>query len=143
MFGVNDLVLYIDNDGDLYRTVTVPLRRSLMQRRAQGNYDPDRAVDAYMSLVEAGARKYVREFDVRTPWGKAFPLSVREEAARDLARRFENEASLGNYDYLISEPTDDSSRSRSSGKSRAELERDIAKFAKSRSSKRRSVERPG
>jgi hypothetical protein len=98
----DDLVLFIDNDGEMYRQQYTPIVKNLMTKRARGEYDPGRAIDAFMYLVESGAKKYAREHgDARTPWHVLFSVATRRAAAELLARSFETEAKLGNYDDLL------------------------------------------
>ena len=101
IFSADDLVTYIDNHGDLYRKQTVPIYKNLMAKRARGEYDGGRAVDAFLYLTESGAKEWARAARVDRRWHAMFPIELRREAARDLARSFEAEADLGNYDHLL------------------------------------------
>jgi hypothetical protein len=97
-----ELKLYIDNDGELYRSQTVPILTSLVTRRARGQYRHDLAVKAFGYLTESGAKKYAREFGSSDqPWHKMFDTGTRKLAAEALTRDFEAEAALGNYDSLL------------------------------------------
>lgn len=97
-----ELKLYIDNDGDLYRRQTTSILKNLATKRARGQYKHDLAVKLFGYLVEAGARKYVEEFGTRDqPWHKLFDAATRKAVAAELARDFEAEAKLGNYDSLL------------------------------------------
>jgi hypothetical protein len=97
-----ELKLYIDNDGDLYRRQTTSILKNLATKRARGQYRHDLAVKAFGYLVEAGAKKYAKEFGSSDqPWHKMFDTGTRKLAAEELARDFEAEASLGNYDHLL------------------------------------------
>ena len=113
-----DLKLYIENDGKLYQEQTVPLRRALERERAGGGYRHEHAVEAYMALVEIGAKRYVAEFGGTV--NRRFPSAIRKVVAEELADAFEAEASLGNYDYLL-EPAEGTG-----ARSPAALEREIA-----------------
>lgn len=96
-----ELLLFIQNDGDLYRQQFIPTVTNLMKKRAQGTYNSSGAVQAFSYLVEAGAKKYVKEVGVDRSWNAAFPPAVRAAAARELAKQFEAEAGRGKYDYLL------------------------------------------
>jgi len=94
-----ELRLYIDNDGDLYRQMTTPIINNLMRKWKKGTYDSELAVKAFMYLANEGARKYVREHGgpgdrVDTVFNK----NTRMEVAKALRDSFEGEAELGNYD---------------------------------------------
>jgi hypothetical protein len=96
---VSELKLFTENDGDIYRQQTVPILRNLRTKQAQGRYDHDRAVDLFMYLAEAGARKYAREHGGgEHEWHLIFPIDVRRQASAEWRDEFETESSLGNYD---------------------------------------------
>lgn len=102
--GADELVLYIENDGDLYRAQHIPIVKSMMLKRARGEYDPARAITAFGYLAESGAKKYAYEHGhPNMPWHAMFSPATRQLAAATLARRFETEAGLGNYDHLLPE----------------------------------------
>src|SRR4029077_21046269 len=98
----SELKLYIDNDGDLYRRQTTSILKNLVAKRARGQYKHDLAAKLFGYLVEAGAKKYVKEFgSTSQPWHKMFDAGTRRQVAEALTRDFEAEASLGNYDPLL------------------------------------------
>jgi hypothetical protein len=100
--GASELRLYIDNDGDLYRQQTVPIYKNLINKKARGIYDSNLAVKLFMYLVDAGAKKYDKEFGSGGgEWNKVFPKSTRLAVARELVQHFETEAELGNYDQYL------------------------------------------
>lgn len=97
-----ELKLYIDNDGDLYRRQTTSILKNLATKRARGQYNHDLAVKAFGYLVESGAQKYAREFgSPDQPWHKMFDVGTRKQVAEELTKNFEAEAKLGNYDRLL------------------------------------------
>jgi hypothetical protein len=96
---LRELVLFTENDADIYRRTTTPIVRNLRTKQAQGKYDHDRAADAFMYLAEAGARKYAREHGGgENEWHVIFPIDVRRAAAAAWRDEFEQESALGNYD---------------------------------------------
>lgn len=96
------LELYIENDADLYRQMTTPIHKNLATKKARGEYKHDLAVKAFMHLMEAGAKKYAREFgSPDQPWHKMFDVPTRKYAAERFAKEFETEYALGNYDHLL------------------------------------------
>lgn len=84
---VDELYLYISNDGQLYRQHTTPIINNLKKKYAKGQYDPDLAVKAFMYLVDAGVRKYDKEFG--SGQGKLFlDKATRTEIAKALLDRY-------------------------------------------------------
>ena len=98
---VAELVQFTENDGDIYRQTTQPILKNLATKKAQGKYDHDKAVQAFMYLAEAGARRYVQEYSPGASWHEMFPMTVRRAAAGHWRDEFETEFGLGNYDHLI------------------------------------------
>jgi hypothetical protein len=99
---IRELKLFIDNDSQLYRSQTTSILKNLMTKKGQGKYDPSKAVKLWMYLVDAGAKKYVK--DQGSPgqkWNEMFTKADREAVAKELNDDFEAEAKLGNYDDLV------------------------------------------
>lgn len=90
-----DLELYIDNEYDLYNDLWTPITTKLTKMKDAGKYKKAKT-PAFMSLVQAGARRYQKEFpnSLITP-------AVKRETAASLLNRFEIEYELGNYEYLV------------------------------------------
>ena len=59
---VDELSTSFINDGDLYRQRTLPIIQNLKKKVANGTYDPEMAVNAFMYVVDDGVRKYDREY---------------------------------------------------------------------------------
>lgn len=95
------LELYIDNEYDLYHDLWTPITTELTKQKKNGTYNREDALTAYMYLIRAGVRKYSREFP-----GTVTNPAAMIETAESMRDRFEIEHSLGNYEYLIEEPTD-------------------------------------
>jgi hypothetical protein len=87
---VNELVLYIDNDGDLYRQQTTSIMKNLAKKILKGTYDSTKAVKLWQYLADSGAQKYTKEFGNggKTSFG-VFTSADRKEVARELAKTFE------------------------------------------------------
>lgn len=99
---VRELELFTENDGDVYRRTTLPILKNLATKKAQGKYDSEKAVQAFMYLAEDGAREYVRQHgSPGDEWHEMFPIAIRREAARHWRNEFETEFALGNYDHLL------------------------------------------
>lgn len=97
-----ELKLFTENDGDLYRQMTLSILKNLRTKQAQGKYDHERAVQAFMYLAEAGARKYAREHGSgEKDWNLIFPIAARRLAAAEWRDEFEQESALGNYDSFL------------------------------------------
>ena len=99
---VQELILFTENDDNIYRQTTQPILKNLATKKAQGKYDGEKAVQAFMYLAEAGARAYAKDNgDSEKDWHLMFPIGVRREAATHWRDEFEKEFNLGNYDNLL------------------------------------------
>ena len=96
-----ELELYIDNDSQLYHSQFVPIVKNLMLKRRKGVYNRELAAKLFMYLMDAGAKKYVREFGTGGKIDTMFNKNTRMAAARAFRDSFETEAELGNYDRMI------------------------------------------
>ena len=97
-----ELELYINNDGQLYKSQFMPQVKNLMKKRAKGQYDSNKAIKMFMYLVDAGAKKYIQEFaSSDTKVADIFPKKIRAEVAESIRDDFESEAEIGGYDDLI------------------------------------------
>lgn len=97
-----ELVLYIENDSDLYRGITTSIMKNLLRKMAAGKYNHSMAPRAWEYVVEAGAKKYAKEYSVGSDWHTMFPASLRRSVAKELADSFRDEVDLGNYSELAS-----------------------------------------
>jgi len=96
-----ELTLFVDNDGDLYRQQTQPIFKNLRTKMAQGKYDREKAVKLFMYLAESGAKKYAKEFADGREWNQIFSVPARRLAAAQWRDSFEVDAQLGNYDNYL------------------------------------------
>lgn len=94
----NELMLYIENDGTIYRRQSMPIMRNLARKMERGTYDHRKAEKAFMNLANDGAKKYAKEFGGGA-WNRQFPVDERREAARTMADRFRNACERGEYDF--------------------------------------------
>ncbi len=94
-----ELKLFIDNDADLHRQQHVPIQKNLATKKVRSQYKHDLAVKAFGYLVEAGAKKYAKEFG--GTWHQMFNVPTRKAVAEELTKDFETEFELGNYDHLL------------------------------------------
>ena len=99
---VQELIMFTENDANIYDRSTLPILKNMATKKAQGRYDHEKAVQAFMWLAETGARKYAQENDPHgTPWHEMFPMPVRRAAATRWRDEFEAEFDLGNYNSLL------------------------------------------
>lgn len=86
-----ELKLFIDNDGDLYRSQTQPIHKNLEKKVAKGVFDVKLAAKLFKYLVDNGARKYAKEFASAGDWNKMFSVATREKVAREMAEEWAQE----------------------------------------------------
>lgn len=95
--GADELKLFCDNDGALYRQRFKPIQTNLRKKLAKSTYDPTKAPKAWIYLVDACAKKYAQEFASPRNWHTIFPKATRMAVARDYADEFEREARTGDF----------------------------------------------
>lgn len=120
-----ELRLYIDNDADLHRQIATSIFKNLATKKARGEYKHDLAVKAFGYLMEAGAKKYAKEFG--GTWNQMFSPETRREVARRFAKEFETEYSLGNYDRLLPKKYAKTSGEKSPAQLQREIDETLAK----------------
>ncbi len=93
-----ELKLYIDNDGQLYNSRFMPIIKNLSKKMKKGNYDKKLAIKGFMYLVDAGAKKYVKDFggNARDMFSKKDRIAV----ASDLADEFEEIYKNKEYSFM-------------------------------------------
>jgi hypothetical protein len=124
-----ELKLYIDNDGDLYRSQTTYILKNLATKKAQGKYEHELAVKAFGYLVDSGAKKYAKVFgSPNQPWNKMFSASTRRAVAEALTRAFEGEYALGNYDHLLPKKYQPQETAKKGARAHARKRDDAPKF---------------
>lgn len=97
--GARELVLFIENDRDLQVRQAQYIIKNLATKKVRSKYEHEPAVKAFGYLVDAGAKKYAKEFG--GTWHQLFNANTRRAAAEELVRDFEAEFELGNYDHLL------------------------------------------
>lgn len=92
-----ELKLFIDNDGNLYRRQFQPIINNLQKKIKRGVYDSELAVKAFANLAYSGARAYAEQHggDIST-----FSKATRLEVAKALRDGFESE-------YMPEHPTEE------------------------------------
>jgi hypothetical protein len=97
-----ELKLYTENDGDIYRQQTTSILKNLATKKASGKYDREKAVTLFMYLTETGAKKYAKEFGgPGAVWHDMFPIAVRRLVATEWRNEFEGEYENGAYDNML------------------------------------------
>lgn len=86
-----ELLLYCENDGDIYRRSVQPITQQLKKRVAKGTYDHEKSKKAWLFVAETCAKKYVTEFGGDLPWHKMFSTADRREVATAFAESFRDE----------------------------------------------------
>lgn len=90
---VDELVLYITNDGALYRQMTTPIIENMKRKRKSGKYDDTLAVKGWMHLADEGVRRYDKEFGSGRGSLTMLNKATREAIARELKEYYEDEIS--------------------------------------------------
>jgi len=94
-----ELILFIENDGELYHQRTMPIMKNLARKMRKDTYDPMKAVKLWMYLVDDGAKKYTKEMgspgDV---WHEMWPRKIRLRVAMDLSEQFEEDVANESHD---------------------------------------------
>lgn len=86
-----ELTLWIDNTQPIYKHKRA-IEKNLIRKMANGTYDHDLAVKAFIHVVEYGAKDYAREFGgPGARWFEIFPKDIRIMAAEELRDDFEQE----------------------------------------------------
>ncbi len=88
---VEDLHLFINNDGRLHESQTLSIIKNLQNKLKKGTFDKAKSVQAWMYLVESGAKKYAKDFNMSQPWHKVFSMADRRAVAKALAEEFVSE----------------------------------------------------
>ncbi|HWA70701.1 MAG TPA: hypothetical protein VG937_00130 [Polyangiaceae bacterium] len=84
----SELVLYTDNEEPLYRQKML-IFRALAKKKDRGHYEPKLAPKAFAALLNAAAKKYVREFGgPGDRWNLLFSPMHRRHAAVHFATEF-------------------------------------------------------
>jgi hypothetical protein len=79
-----DLVLFITNDGDLYRSQTTPIITNLARKKAKGTFNKKLAPKLFQYLADAGAKKINRLEGFRGRGYGEFTPDSRRAAAKEL-----------------------------------------------------------
>ena len=78
-----ELVLYITNDGQLYRSRTTPIIKNMQRKINKDQYNDQKAEKAFMYLVKDGIKKYEKEH-ANPGWAKQVDKKTKEAIAQEL-----------------------------------------------------------
>ncbi len=90
---VDELVLYITNDGRLYEQITTPIIKNMKHKRRNGNYDDALAVKGWQHLADEGVRRYDKEFGSDKGSIAWLNKATRTAIAEELKEYYEEEIS--------------------------------------------------
>ena len=93
-----ELKLYIDNDSQLYNSRFMPIIKNLSKKMKKGNFDKKLAIKGFMYLVDAGAKKYVKDYGGNAK--EMFSKKDRIAVASDLADEFEDAYKNKEYSFM-------------------------------------------
>ena len=94
-----DLILFIENDHDLYFQRFVPIIKNIQRRKKRGDYDHSKAPKLWSYIVDAGAKKYHKECKVLNyKWHEQFPKEVRNCASHLFANKYLEEIFFNGYE---------------------------------------------
>lgn len=88
---VDELVLSITNDGDLYRERITPAIENLKRKYKKGKYDHDLAVKLWQYVADEGVRRYDREFGSGRGSVAMLNPATRKAIAEELRDYYEEE----------------------------------------------------
>ena len=86
-----ELLMYAENDGQLYRQSAVPIMKNLTRKFKKDNYDTALAQKLWKYHADRAAKKYAKEN------GGAFSVSVRKEVAKQMESDWHDEMKSGNF----------------------------------------------
>ena len=83
---VDELKLFIDNDGQLYKQRLIPIVKNIQKKMKSGKYDHKKAPKLWKYLVDDGAKKYQKEFP-----GVKFSRQEKDAVAQEFADEYKDE----------------------------------------------------
>lgn len=88
-WNANELTLYACNNGELYRSMIVPMVRNLAKKYARGTFDKDKAREWFYKVAHEASKMYMREFpNDGEEYGHCFPPVVKKRAACGILNYF-------------------------------------------------------
>ncbi len=93
---LDELELFIDNDGALYESRSLPIYKNLERKWKRGVFDQTKAAKGFSYLIDDGAKKFHRDFRYGGKWYQTFPKSLRDELSKRYAQNMAEELRAGN-----------------------------------------------
>lgn len=96
----HELMLYIENEYALVgaaNSIGKSIAKNLARKIATGKYDPNQAPAAWLYLVDAGAKRYVKEFGTGSGFGP-FNKPTRDAVALEMGEGFDADVRSGEID---------------------------------------------
>lgn len=99
---IDEMKLYLENDGHLYQTRLTPLYTNLMTKMARGTYDHSYVPQSFKHIVDVADKKYQKEMD-QSPRHGGYILSSddRKKLAEVLANDFQSAAQRGEHNNFL------------------------------------------
>jgi hypothetical protein len=116
-----ELVMYADNDSQLYRTSHQPIVANLKKKVKKGVYDHEKATKLWGYHADRAAQKYAKEHGDGTPWHKMFTPADRKQAARWFANGNKEEI----HEDVVNEVLSGGSKKEVGPLSNAQLNRNV------------------
>lgn len=93
----DELRLYVENDGQLYRSHLEPALVAVQRYWLRGRFDAVLAVRGVRRAVDEGARRYMRKFgSPGTSWYDVFNAATRTVTAETIVEHWRQEWQIGN-----------------------------------------------
>lgn len=102
----HELVLFGENDYDLYRQRTTPIVKNLAKKMAKGVYDSALATKLWMYWATDAAKRYAQQHSTGDDWNRIFSVPVRKEVAAYMEDYWKGELELGNTIESVEEGLD-------------------------------------
>lgn len=96
-----ELLLYANNDGELYDRLKLPIIRNLLKKMKKGTYNPSLAPKAWLPLLEQAAKRYSKDYSDGSDWSRIFSAATRRHAAQEMAVEEETRMRNGEYDFVL------------------------------------------
>lgn len=100
----DDIILIGENEQDLYNSRFIPIYKNLTLKKNRGVYDPTLAPKLFRYLVDEGAKLWYERTVQWADDGKSRvvkpSVAVRDEAAKEMARVFEEEYANKSFDFM-------------------------------------------
>jgi hypothetical protein len=95
---MNDLEITIESDGELHRQQFMPIINNIKKKIKGGSYNHSLVAKLWLYLVDAGAKKYAKEFASHpSEWSKIFIKKDRIILSEKLADYYYDQIKAGEY----------------------------------------------